>query len=99
MADNTLSFIADGKRYDITVDDLTAADAGDFRRAVGMPLSSVFANAGMVDVDVLAGLVWLARRRQQKGLSYHSVAETLTYGNVQPVLEDAPAEEDPLDPS
>ena len=81
MADDAISFVAAGVRYDVRFDDLTAADAGDFRRAVGMPLVSAFKD-GNTDLDAIAGLVWLVRRRGQRGLAFASVAETLTYGNV-----------------
>lgn len=79
--DATISFVAAGTRYDIRFDDLTAADAGDFRRTVGMPLVAAF-QEGTTDLDVIAGLVWLVRRRGQRGLAYAAVAESLTYGNV-----------------
>lgn len=81
MADASISFIAAGTRYEVNFEDLTAADSGDFRRAVGLPLSAVFRD-GEADLDAIAGLVWLVRRRGDRKLSYYSVAETLTYGNV-----------------
>lgn len=91
MADNTISFVVGGARYDVCLDDLTAADAGDFRRAVGIPLVSAFSD-GKADLDVIAGMVWLIRRRGQRNLAYASVAETITYGNVSQVDDEQPAE-------
>jgi hypothetical protein len=99
VADSTLSFLVDGRRYDVTFEDLTAADAGDFRKAVGMPLSALFGGEVTPDIDAIAGLVWLVRRKQERQLSYRVIAESLNYGNVAPVEDDAPVEaEDPHDP-
>ena len=96
MADATITFIAAGTRYAINFEDLTAADSGDFRRAVGMPLSAVFRD-GEADLDAIAGLVWLVRRRGQRNLAYASVAESLTYGNVSLETEDDAAAPDAED--
>lgn len=87
MADASITFIAAGTRYAINFEDLTAADSGDFRRAVGMPLSAVFRD-GEADLDAIAGLVWLVRRRGQRNLAFASVAESLTYGNVSLETDD-----------
>jgi hypothetical protein len=96
MADSSVvTFVAAGARYEIDFEDFTAADAGDFRRAVGIPLSAIFV-AGTADLDGIAGLVWLVRRRGDRKLSYHSVAEALTYGNVD--MAGGDAEQDAEEP-
>ena|SRR5688572_11788369 len=100
MADQIIRIVAAGNRYDIDLADFTARDAGDFRKAVGVSLADSIGN-GQADLDVIAGLVWLVRRGTDRRLSYHSVAETLNYGNVEAVGEDDEAErgeEDLSDP-
>lgn len=82
----TFEFTVAGAAYTVRLGELTPKDAGDFRRAVGMSLMSAF---GQVDLDVIAGFVWLVRRRMQPGLSYETVAESFTYDDY---LADGPAE-------
>lgn len=85
-------------RYQIDFADLTGRDSADFRRALGIPLSQVMQQKS-ADVDALAALVWLTRRRMNRALPFEAVADAITYGNVQETPSDAPAEEaDPTDP-
>ncbi|HET7486835.1 MAG TPA: hypothetical protein VFJ85_02835 [Acidimicrobiales bacterium] len=78
MPDPALVIAVDGQTYTIRLGDLSALDAKDFRAAVGVSLAQVMTN-GSTDLDVLAGLVWLARRRRERGLAYKTVAKVLTY--------------------
>lgn len=87
-ADNAVAITVDGERYLIRLSDLTAIDAGDFRRAVGTSLVSVMSE-GSADLDVIAGLVWLARRKRERGLKYEDVARRLTYDTSVEVAEPA----------
>lgn len=83
MADEAaIEIVAAGAKYQIRMSDLTAADAGLFRKTLGIPLSAAF-QEGNADIDVIAGLVWLVRRRANPTLAYASVAETLNYGNIE----------------
>lgn len=89
MADEAgFEIIADGVKYTIRMSDLSAADAGLFRKTVGLPLAAAFTE-GNADIDVIAGLVWLVRRKTNPTLAYAAVAETLNYGNLE-VGGDAP---------
>lgn len=68
--------------YRIDLADLTGTDARDFRQAIGVTLAQVV-SAGGGDLDTMAALVWLARRRTNKGLPFAAVADNMTYGNVE----------------
>ena len=68
----------DGKEYRLDRRQMTANDARDFRGAVGVPLTKVIAE-GSWDVDIVAGIVWLVRRRTERTLAYQTVAEGITY--------------------
>ena len=65
--------------YDIDFGALTAPDAKEFRKAVGIPLAAVLSGAQDGDIDVIAGLVWLARRKDEPALTYEQVAATISY--------------------
>lgn len=82
MADEATAFKVAGVRYEISPNDFTAAEAGDFRRELGFSLGEAF-SAGSADLDVIAGLVWLIRRRTVKGLGYRQVAESITYADIE----------------
>lgn len=68
----------DGKTYRLDRRQMTANDAKDFRAAVGVPLTKVMTE-GSWDVDVVAGIVWLVRRRTERTLAYATVAGDITY--------------------
>lgn len=71
-----LNFTVAGARYEIDLGDLTPQDARDFRMAVGMsPMSAL----GDADLDVVAGWVWLVRRRSLPNLTYAEVCGSFTY--------------------
>lgn len=93
-------FKVHGSPYDIRLGDLTPQDAGDFRRAVGVPLGHAFSPA--MDLDVIAGLMWLTRRKQNRNLSYAEVAESFTYDDFERADPESPlapdGEQDGLDP-
>lgn len=69
----------DGTDYDLDFSDLTGIDAKDFRREVGIPLAAVLAETQDPDIDVIAGLVWLARRKTQPSLTYTEVAAGINF--------------------
>ena len=86
-------------RYEIDLADLTASEAGAFRKAVGLSLADVVTEGGG-DIDSAAALVWLVRRRNTKGLPYQMVADAITYGMVGPGdTEDGEAEAGSVDPT
>lgn len=82
--------------YLIDLADLSGTDSRDFRHAIGSTLADVVANGGG-DLDVLSALVWLQRRKSNKALPFHAVADHLTYGTVEQV-EPEPVPVDPTTP-
>lgn len=90
-----IAFAIAGENYTVNYAHLTAVDAGDFRRAVGIPLAAAF-KEGVADIDVIAGLVWLVRRAGDRTLTYEKVAATVNYGNVD--FDQAADEGDPNSP-
>lgn len=81
MADQNAVFVltVDGTRYEIALSRLTAEDARDFRAATGMPLQAVF-DGKQTDIDLIAGLIWLVRKKTDRKLTYHQVASGFSYG-------------------
>lgn len=82
----------DGTTYDIDFTDLTAIDAKDFRREVGIPLMSVLSNQEQPDLDVIAGLIWLARRKGEPTLTFTEVATAINWSSDVDLLETQQAE-------
>jgi hypothetical protein len=90
-----LAITADGTTHTVRLAQLTAIDAKEFRAAVGVSLVEAM-TGGSVDLDVIAGLVWLARRKRERGLAYAKVARELNYGSDLDVTElTTEAEADP----
>ena len=93
-----LRFRIGADTYEVRIGEFTPRDAADYRRAVGVPLMQAF---GQMDLDTIAGFVWLVRRRLQPSLTYDEVADSFTYDDYLG-LDDAPDGEpdaDPADPS
>lgn len=96
--DLTITFkLAGGETYTVRHVDMTAIDARDFRRAVGERLVTVFAGTLGADLDVIAGLLWLTRRRDEPHLTYEQVAEDLRYADLEAVDQTTEAAE--VDPT
>lgn len=74
----TLAITVDGTTHTVRLAQLTAIDAKEFRAAVGVSLAQAMAE-GSTDLDVVAGLVWLARRKRERGLAFAKVAKEITY--------------------
>lgn len=81
MADAVVRITVDGMNYDLDMGDINAIDAKDFRREVGITLASSMTDSVDVDLDVIAGLVWLARRKTERGLTYNDVASMLSFNS------------------
>lgn len=70
----------DGNTYDIDFSDLTAVDAGLFRTHVGFALAAVLNGTKDGDIDAIAGLVWLYRRKHgEPHLQFGDVAKTINF--------------------
>lgn len=79
MPNKTVRITVGDDVYDIDFSDLTAVDAKDFRREVGIPLAAVLADKEDADIDVIAGLVWIVRRKAEKGLTFDTVAKSISF--------------------
>ena len=85
--------------YGIDLKDITASDVGDLINAGGPDLDDVFAGNGKPGTRVMAGLVWIVRRRGNKGLAFRAVADNISMDIIEPASAgDAPASALP-DPS
>src|SRR5205085_12653796 len=71
----------EGKPYKLRAGELSALDAKEFHTAIGVRLLDVF-RRGPQDLDEVAGLVWLCRRRREPGLPYEVVAADINYDSV-----------------
>lgn len=98
MADTrTIVLEVDGVQHTLRSKDLSALDAQDFRAKVGVTLAAAL--NGPNDIDVLAGIVWLSRRRTERTLTYEQVAASFSYDTeVELVDERAAAAEVAGDP-
>lgn len=94
--DTGVEFFIDGKHYKITVGDLSALDARELRRQVGLTfhqiLREVFSDDG--DLDMIAAVIWLARyvNGDERDLTYAEVAGDLGYDVLEKIREGAAAE-------
>lgn len=78
----TLAFQIGGDKYEVRLGDLTPRDARDFRSAVGVPLIKAV-TSDSTDLDVIAGLVWLVRRRTSHQLRFEQVLDSFTYDDFE----------------
>lgn len=82
-----------GKKYVIRLTEFTGRDVKDFRGEVGFAPRRAFTEPGLLDIDVIAGFVWIARRRLKATLTYDEVLDSITYDNVK-VVGDADEEDE-----
>lgn len=97
MADEGLVFTVDGKRHELNVVEITGREAKAFRDATGIALRRAFAafagDPDSVDLDTVAGIVWLARRQGGEEVAYDDVLGSISYGTDFSAVEttvDAP---------
>jgi hypothetical protein len=79
--------------YGIDLRDVTASDVGDLLNAGGPDLDAMFSGGGSPGTRVIAGLVWVVRRRGNKGLAYRAVADHISMDVIEPATE-APVGDD-----
>lgn len=92
----TMTLSVGGKTETIRFDQLNAIDARDFRRELGMSLTQAFASTP--DLDTLVGLLWLARRRRQPGLTFEQVAAKVGYADLEIAKDDEDDDAEGSDP-
>lgn len=97
-----LVIIVDGTKYPFRLQEVTARDTGDLRRATGMSVRAVIvAMAEDPDIDVIAALVFLSKRQNgEPKVVYADVAAEIGYETtLDLVSDDIPTDEsDESDP-
>lgn len=84
----------DGVTYTLRVDELSALDTRALRSETGHSLRKVLVAAQEdPDIDVIAALVWLARRQKGETVSFELVAEGIGYSSTIESAEPEDAEE------
>lgn len=80
-SDSTISVIVNGQTFVLDVENCTAIDASDVRRRLGLSLRGLMAAAEEdPDIDIVACLVWLARRQAgEESLTFDEVASGIDY--------------------
>lgn len=88
-----------GKKYSVFAKDLTALDARAMRQEIGLSFAGLLGAAGVdMDIDLLAGVVWLSRRvNGERELTYEEVAVGFTYDGEYDV-DNATADDEDADP-
>lgn len=94
--DATVTIKVDGRPYTLRVDEVCAIDAAALRRATGMSLRSLIeASNADPDIDVIAALVWLARRQTgEPNLTFDDAARSISYRSDFDLGQEA--DDDPL---
>jgi hypothetical protein len=83
-----LTIKIDGKSYEVRVGEFTGRDVRDFRAVLGFTPQKVFNDPSLYgDLDAMAGLVWLVRRRAEPSLGFEKVLDSISYDNVDVVTE------------
>lgn len=99
--DMGVTLTLDGKPYTVRTGDLTALDARELRRQVGLSLPQVIAGAmsDATDIDILAAIIWLARYvNGERTLTYEDVAGEIGYDVLERFEVDAAGKGDESDP-
>lgn len=80
-SESTISVDLNGITFVLDIEECTAIDAADVRRRLGLSLRGLFERAATdPDIDVIATLVWLARRHDgEDQLTWDEVAATIDY--------------------
>lgn len=83
MADKGLKFTVDGKPLELNLEEITGRDAKEFRNQTGMAFRravTMFSESPQdVDIDTVAGIIWLARRQGGDQATYDTVLGEINY--------------------
>ena len=85
----------DGVEYVVREGDLTAIDTMALRKETGFSFVDLLLNLGKhPDIDLIAALVWLARRiKGERGIPYDVVASQINYDSDIDIVQDEPGPE------
>lgn len=94
-----LKMTIEGQEQLFRLGDFTGAETRMFRDMTGQKILTAFFD---IDLDLIAGLVWLRARREDKKVTYSSINERLTWDDVQvghasDADEDEDEESEPVD--
>lgn len=70
----------DGNKYHVEVDDITRNEWRELRSALGMTQQEVLLGLAQVDLDVVAGVLWLVMRRDNPDVQYEDL--DITYRSI-----------------
>lgn len=77
-----LALSVDGQKYTLAIDDLGPSDARMLRKEAGMSIRQVFAlTQEDADIDLVAAIVWLARRQGGEDITLDDVEKDITYSS------------------
>lgn len=100
LDDIAITVVVDDVAHVFRPGEMSALDASALRKEAGMSLRSLLSQINDdPDLDVVAAIVWLARRQAGNPASFTEVAEAISYQSTISAGDDAPAvEEDPDSP-
>lgn len=95
--DTGVAITVDGTKYTVREADLTSLDTMALRRETGMSFIGLMQAFGeSPDIDLIAALVWLARRSDgERMLTYADVASDINYQSDFDVEQVSEPESDP----
>lgn len=85
MLERGVRFAVGEQVYAVRLGDLSALDSLAFRKEVGIPFAQALslAEADEFDVDLLAALMWMARRvAGERDLTFNEVASEVGYSDL-----------------
>lgn len=98
LPSDSFAISLNGKTYTLKFGDLTSLDTMALRRATGMSLRALMQAATEdMDLDIVAAIVWLARRTHgERTLTFDAVAAEIGYDvDLDVVTPDASEDDSP----
>lgn len=88
-----MKFSLDGRDYSISLDRLSVAEARAIKTYTGVSISALQQlSFGVLDVDVLAAVVFLAKRRAGEDVDWAAIDEIDVLSLLETFADDSPAE-------
>lgn len=77
VTDLSLAFDFEGQRYELSQRDMTASERLAWRQTLGVPFPAMMMQG--LDVDVIAGVIWIIKRRSDPRLAFTDIADKLRW--------------------